>query len=116
PARRGAGAVERGGLENRWPCKRPVGSNPTPAALAAAYVGVRVGEDLERLGGLHDDLHPLRPPQIVGDDAQPAGAPSPEKLEGDARRLTGIELNRTFHIRTMARSVGRAPARTAGPS
>lgn len=29
--RRGAGAVERGGLENRWACKRPVGSNPTPA-------------------------------------------------------------------------------------
>ena len=28
---RGAGAVERGGLENRWACKRPVGSNPTPA-------------------------------------------------------------------------------------
>ena len=30
--RRGAGAVERDGLENRWACKRPVGSNPTPAA------------------------------------------------------------------------------------
>ena len=30
--RRGAGAVERGGLENRWACKRLVGSNPTPAA------------------------------------------------------------------------------------
>ncbi len=30
--RRGAGAVERVGLENRWACKRPVGSNPTPAA------------------------------------------------------------------------------------
>src|SRR5947207_15937929 len=29
---RGAGAVERGGLENRWACKRLVGSNPTPAA------------------------------------------------------------------------------------
>ena len=31
--RRGAGAVERGGLENRWACKRLVGSNPTPAAF-----------------------------------------------------------------------------------
>ena len=31
--RRGAGAVERGGLENRWACKRLVGSNPTPAAI-----------------------------------------------------------------------------------
>ena len=31
-SRRGAGAVERDGLENRWACKRPVGSNPTPAA------------------------------------------------------------------------------------
>jgi hypothetical protein len=30
--RRGARAVESGGLENRWACKRPVGSNPTPAA------------------------------------------------------------------------------------
>src|SRR5262245_3961534 len=30
--RRGAGAVERGGLENRWACKRPLGSNPSPAA------------------------------------------------------------------------------------
>ena len=30
--RRGAGAVERGGLENRWARKRLVGSNPTPAA------------------------------------------------------------------------------------
>ena len=30
--RRGAGAVERGGLENRWACKRPEGSNPSPAA------------------------------------------------------------------------------------
>ena len=33
PPRRGAGAVERGGLENRWARKRPVGSNPTPAAF-----------------------------------------------------------------------------------
>ena len=32
--RRGAGAAERVGLENRWACKRPVGSNPTPAATA----------------------------------------------------------------------------------
>ena len=30
--RRGARAVESGGLENRWARKRPVGSNPTPAA------------------------------------------------------------------------------------
>ena len=30
---RGAGAVERVGLENRWACKRPVGSNPTPAVI-----------------------------------------------------------------------------------
>ena len=35
PRRRGAGAVERGGLENRWACKRLVGSNPTPAAEPA---------------------------------------------------------------------------------
>ncbi len=33
-ARRGARAVESGGLENRWACKRPVGSNPTPAATS----------------------------------------------------------------------------------
>src|SRR5689334_12722506 len=30
--RRGAGAVERGGLENRWARERPLGSNPSPAA------------------------------------------------------------------------------------
>ncbi len=24
--------VDCGGLENRWACKRPVGSNPTPSA------------------------------------------------------------------------------------
>ena len=34
--RRGARAVESGGLENRWACKRPVGSNPTPAATIAS--------------------------------------------------------------------------------
>src|SRR5262245_36980550 len=34
--RRGAGAVERGGLENRWACKRPLGSNPSPAARRGA--------------------------------------------------------------------------------
>ena len=33
PFRRGAGAAERGGLENRWACKRLVGSNPTPAVI-----------------------------------------------------------------------------------
>jgi hypothetical protein len=30
--RRGAGAADRRGLENRWARERPVGSNPTPAA------------------------------------------------------------------------------------
>ena len=34
--RRGARAVERGGLENRWACKRPVGSNPTPRRFHCA--------------------------------------------------------------------------------
>ena len=33
PARRGGRAVECGGLENRWACKRLLGSNPSPAAL-----------------------------------------------------------------------------------
>ncbi len=33
--RRGAGAVERGGLENRWGCKPLLGSNPSPAVLRA---------------------------------------------------------------------------------
>ena len=32
--RRGAGAVERGGLENRWGCKPLLGSNPSPAVYA----------------------------------------------------------------------------------
>ena len=32
--RRGAGAVERGGLENRWGCKPLLGSNPSPAVSA----------------------------------------------------------------------------------
>jgi len=32
-ARRGARAVESGGLENRWARKRPLGSNPSPAAV-----------------------------------------------------------------------------------
>ena len=35
--RRGAGAVERGGLENRWACKRLVGSNPTPAVTTTHH-------------------------------------------------------------------------------
>ena len=30
--RRGAGVVDRDGLENRCACKRTVGSNPTPSA------------------------------------------------------------------------------------
>src|SRR5436305_1957064 len=32
--RRGGRAVECGGLENRYPCKRIGGSNPLPSALA----------------------------------------------------------------------------------
>ena len=32
-SRRGARAVESGGLENRWACKRLLGSNPSPAAF-----------------------------------------------------------------------------------
>ena len=35
PMRRGAGAVERGGLENRCTRERTVGSNPTLSAIAA---------------------------------------------------------------------------------
>ena len=31
--RRGAGVVDRGGLENRCSCKRTVGSNPTLSAI-----------------------------------------------------------------------------------
>ena len=42
-SRRGARAVESGGLENRWACKRPVGSNPTPAAFLAGSLVVCVG-------------------------------------------------------------------------
>jgi hypothetical protein len=34
--RRDAGAVERGGLENRCTRERTVGSNPTPSAIDAA--------------------------------------------------------------------------------
>ena len=41
--RRGAGAVERGGLENRWACKRPLGSNPSPAASARAETAASGG-------------------------------------------------------------------------
>ena len=43
-SRRGAGAVERGGLENRWACKRPVGSNPTPAATRPLARSVHYGD------------------------------------------------------------------------
>ena len=32
-SRRGAGVVDRGGLENRCACKRTVGSNPTLSAI-----------------------------------------------------------------------------------
>jgi hypothetical protein len=39
--RRGAGAVERGGLENRWACKRLVGSNPTPAVRHKAETCIK---------------------------------------------------------------------------
>ena len=42
-ARRGAGAVERGGLENRWACKRLLGSNPSPAVI------FRMNKPLRRL-------------------------------------------------------------------
>ena len=35
---RGAGEVERGGLENRCPRKWTVGSNPTPSAIAQARI------------------------------------------------------------------------------
>ena len=48
--RRGAGAVERGGLENRWACKRLVGSNPTPAAYAVAVPESHAGR-------LFDHIH-----------------------------------------------------------
>ena len=42
-ARRGARAVESGGLENRWARKRPVGSNPTPAAITSGERGDGTG-------------------------------------------------------------------------
>src|SRR5690606_32512738 len=37
--RRGAGAVERGGLENRCARERTVGSNPTLSAIYRLYAG-----------------------------------------------------------------------------
>ena len=48
--RRGAGAVERGGLENRWACKRLVGSNPTPAARLGSIAALALRH--------HDDRSP----------------------------------------------------------
>src|SRR6185437_581598 len=37
PARRGAGVVDRDGLENSCACKRTVGSNPTLSARSFAF-------------------------------------------------------------------------------
>ena len=52
----GAGAVERGGLENRWACKRLVGSNPTPTV---SVVSVRRANAGQRGKGEHDQPHVL---------------------------------------------------------
>ncbi len=43
PDRRGAGAVERAGLENRNTRKRIVGSNPTLSAKPLAFMRVFTG-------------------------------------------------------------------------
>src|SRR5262249_44997431 len=54
PPRRGARAVDRGGLENRCACKGTVGSNPTPSAIllrAARYAGLP-SEALAKEGSL----------------------------------------------------------------
>ena len=32
--------AESGGLENRWTCKRPVGSNPTPSAIFYIVISI----------------------------------------------------------------------------
>src|SRR5580765_6965754 len=41
--RRGGRAVECGGLENRYPCKRIGGSNPLPSALAEPKPALAAG-------------------------------------------------------------------------
>ena len=67
PARRGAGAVERGGLENRWACKRPVGSNPTPAVSARTAAGDGVGSGRASTAGRVDRVAVARgdEPELV---------------------------------------------------
>ena len=75
----GAGAVERGGLENRWACKRLVGSNPTPTASIQAKIRCSVrpwATFWSHAGSLAPAPRPLKP------------------LDGQAR--TGAQLARVF--------------------
>ena len=85
-ARRGAGAVERGGLENRWACKRPVGSNPTPAATRPLPRSVHYGE---RSGGRARWSRRRRHPRArrrTAADGAPARRDGDRAREGARRR------------------------------
>src|SRR3954466_7138213 len=85
--RRGGRAVECGGLENRYPCKRIGGSNPLPSALAAETPGNRrVSAATRRPYSV-----PVRPPPFLPRGAPPPpppatpAPPSPPRL-GERRR------------------------------